>query len=122
MSIGSCICPHLVSELDCCVFIENVLPFGKICFLHSSGFLLPLCIYLYHPGVVVCITCVCTHAQPYLGEPCSLSVDLCELCSSVFSVECVEELRDLTVVLLPFSSSKILFSELSGFFLHNLYG
>lgn len=32
MSICSCIHPHFVSKLDCCVFIENVLPFGEICF------------------------------------------------------------------------------------------
>lgn len=65
MSICSCIHPHFVSKSDCCVFIENVLLFGEICLLHSSGFLLPLCIY-HNPGVVVsAYYCLCTHAQPY---------------------------------------------------------
>lgn len=61
MSICSYIHPHFVSKLDCCVFIENVLPFGEICFLHSSGFLLPLCIYLYHPGVAVSVYYLSMH-------------------------------------------------------------
>lgn len=100
MSMCSCIHPHFVSKLDCCVFIENVLSFGEIRLLHSSGFLLPLCIYLHRPGVVVSsYYCLRTHAQLYL-ENLVLSVGLCELqlCSSVFSADCVEELRELTLV------------------------